>query len=383
MRPQVIIGVIASLGTSALAVFLSYWNSRLAGLRASASSSMQISPPLIAGFAALALVLSAITAWLMWRELRRAAKQPPPIAEDEYQYRELCDSASDLIDIVSPDGKLLYTNVAWRKTLGYSVEEAAKLRLQDVVHPDDWLFAQKNIHGLLAGEPRNNVFGVRLRTKSGEILRLEGTVSCSQEKGKPVVMAILRDVTAQKVAEQELHELQGQLREALAKEQELARVDPLTHVSNRRAFYEQAEVEIARARRYSRPLCIAYMDIDDFKLVNDKLGHSTGDAVLVTLASALRAKLRISDVVARMGGDEFAVLLPETDAASAELVLKKVQKSLLETVAQNRWNITFSIGAASFPTPPASLEAMIRVADEAMYAVKAHGKNDVSIVVGE
>ena len=83
--------------------------------------------------------------------------------------------------------------------------------------------------------------------------------------------------------------------------------------------------------------------------------------------------LRASDLIARMEGDEFAVLVPEIDAASAERVLKKVQKSLLETVEQNGWNVTFSIGAASFSEPPGSLEAMIRVADEATYAVKARG----------
>jgi len=85
--------------------------------------------------------------------------------------------------------------------------------------------------------------------------------------------------------------------------------------------------------------------------------------------------------VGRMGGDEFAILLPETDAASAESVLTKLQEALLQTMKQNAWNVTFSIGAASFPNPPASLEEMIRVADEAMYASKAQGKNDVSVVV--
>ena len=341
-----------------------------------------ISLSLIAGFSGMALVLSGTSAGLLVRELRSSAMKSMSIAANEAEYHELCDNAFDLIDMLTPNGKFIYTNRAWREVLGYSAEEAAHLWLKDVVHPEDLSYAQRSICGLLAGEPGRNRFEVRFRKKNGETMYLEGTVNCRRQEDRPtVIQGILRDVTTRKKAEQELRELQRRLQLALEKEKELARVDPLTHLANRRAFYEQAEVEIARAWRYSRPLCIAYMDIDNFKFINDRLGHSTGDALLVTLASTLRSELRASDLVGRMGGDEFAILLPETDAASAESVLTKLQEALLQTMKQNAWNVTFSIGAASFPNPPASLEEMIRVADEAMYASKAQGKNDVSVVV--
>ena len=377
VRAKVIVGLIASIGILALVAFLVYWNR---GGEAETRGSISLS--LIAGFSGMALVLSGTSAGLLVRELRSSAMKSMSIAANEAEYHELCDNAFDLIDMLTPNGKFIYTNRAWREVLGYSAEEAAHLWLKDVVHPEDLPYAQRSICGLLAGEPGRNRFEVRFRKKNGETMYLEGTVNCRRQEDRPtVIQGILRDVTTRKKAEQELRERQRRLQLALEKEKEFARVDPLTHLSNRRAFYEQAEVEIARAWRYSRPLCIAYMDIDNFKFINDRLGHSTGDALLVTLASTLRSELRASDLVGRMGGDEFAILLPETDAASAESVLTKLQEALLQTMKQNAWNVTFSIGAASFPTPPASLEEMIRVAGEAMYASKAQGKNDVSVVV--
>jgi diguanylate cyclase (GGDEF)-like protein/PAS domain S-box-containing protein len=375
---QIATGVAASLGTMALVVFLTYWNGEVASLTRSRTAQISIPLWLIAGFAALTFLLSGILVWLMWKA---SAKPPAPVPENENHYRELCDSAFDLIDMFTPgDGKFVYTNVAWRQALGYSAEEATNLRLQDVVHPEDWPFSDKAVRALAAGAAGHNAFEVRFLTKTGDILNLEGTSNCRREKGKPVLIrGILRDVTARKRAERELQEVQRRLQVALAKEQELARVDPLTHLSNRRAFYEAAEIEISRAWRYSRPLCLAYVDVDNFKLVNDRLGHSTGDALLVTLAGTLRTALRASDLIARMGGDEFAVLLPETDGVSAELVLQKLQESLRQAMQQSGWNVTFSVGAASFPKPPGSLEAMIRAADEEMYAVKARGKNAVAV----
>lgn len=179
--------------------------------------------------------------------------------------------------------------------------------------------------------------------------------------------------------EKALSESESRLKSLLAKEQDLARIDPLTTVPNRRAFYEALEKERVRSLRYRRPCTIAYLDLDNFKKVNDSLGHAVGDELLVEVAASLKSNLRASDYVGRLGGDEFAILLPETDATAAKLVLHKLRLRLLEEMKNHSWKVTFSIGAATFLDPPASLDVMIRLADETMYAIKAQGKDNVSV----
>jgi diguanylate cyclase (GGDEF)-like protein len=193
--------------------------------------------------------------------------------------------------------------------------------------------------------------------------------------------AIVKDIRRRSQQEAALQELQEQLRKALEKEKELARLDTLTGLANRRAFYEALEKERARTHRYGRPLTVAYLDVDDFKRINDSQGHAVGDMVLVTMAQTLRENLRVNDVVARLGGDEFAILLPETDVAAAEVVVRKIQDLLGKEMAAYGWPITFSIGVANFLDPPESLEMMIRTADELMYMAKAAGKNHLSLAV--
>jgi diguanylate cyclase (GGDEF)-like protein len=149
-----------------------------------------------------------------------------------------------------------------------------------------------------------------------------------------------------------------------------ARTDALTGLPNSRAFHDAAERELDRARRYARPLTLAYLDIDGFKQVNDSLGHERGDDVLKTVASALRQSLRRSDVAARLGGDEFGILLPETDPVAARRVLEKVHAALVDCVADIPPKIGFSIGGATWVVPPASLSSALRKADELMYAAK-------------
>ncbi len=193
--------------------------------------------------------------------------------------------------------------------------------------------------------------------------------------------AIVKDIRRRSEQEAAMHELQEQLRKALEKEKELARLDTLTGLANRRAFYEALEKERARAHRYGRPLTVAYLDVDDFKRINDSQGHAIGDMVLVTMGQTLRENLRVNDVVARLGGDEFALLLPETDVTAAETVVRKVQDLLRAEMEAYGWHITFSIGVANFLDPPESLETMIRTADELMYTAKAAGKNSLSLAV--
>jgi len=171
--------------------------------------------------------------------------------------------------------------------------------------------------------------------------------------------------------------LMAHLKRLYERERQLSRIDPLTMVENRRAFLESA----ARARNLSDrrrvPLSIAYIDLDDFKQWNDHLGHSGGDDILAAAAAAIRNALRPTDVVARIGGDEFAVLLPETEKETASRVLDRVRLELERTMRERRWSVTFSIGLVSFSPPLGSVLEMVKTADQTMYAAKTLGKNRV------
>ena len=169
------------------------------------------------------------------------------------------------------------------------------------------------------------------------------------------------------------------LRTRLQGEELLARTDALTRIANRRAFFETAALEIERVRRTGRPIALAFVDVDDFKDVNDRLGHAQGDALLVALAATLRRATRAIDAVARLGGDEFALLLPETSAAETEALLARVRAALVAEMARGGWNVGFSIGAAVFVAPPRSVDDLIARADELMYAAKRAAKGSVRI----
>jgi diguanylate cyclase (GGDEF)-like protein len=160
----------------------------------------------------------------------------------------------------------------------------------------------------------------------------------------------------------------------------MAREDPLTGVPNRRAFFMELDRALEWGRRYDTPLVLAYLDVDDFKQINDGLGHAEGDTVLVTMARALRDGTRKVDTVARLGGDEFALLLPGTDARQAERVIEQVLGLVRERIHQELHGrrVTLSVGVVSFAVPPASADTALALADAAMYVGKQQGKNRVA-----
>lgn len=173
------------------------------------------------------------------------------------------------------------------------------------------------------------------------------------------------------------------LRTRLDVERERAQRDGLTGLLNMPAFMLQAEEEIARARRFGRPFGVAFMDLDNFKEVNDSRGHLAGDQVLRAVADGMRHVLRESDVLARAGGDEFVVLLPEAGPQGAKAAVESLRDALLKTMAELECPVTFSIGLVVFTTPPADVESMVRLADKLMYEVKQGGKNAIHSAVFE
>lgn len=159
------------------------------------------------------------------------------------------------------------------------------------------------------------------------------------------------------------------------REKASARTDFLTEVLNRRSFFESADLERNRAQRYQHPFTVAYIDVDNFKFVNDLFGHESGDVLLRSVAETIQKGIRKIDLVARMGDDEFALLLPETGYESAQAVIRKTGVRLLEVARKHGWPVTFSIGVVTFAGFPATVDEMIRVADNLMTSVKKSGKN--------
>jgi diguanylate cyclase (GGDEF)-like protein len=169
------------------------------------------------------------------------------------------------------------------------------------------------------------------------------------------------------------------LRSALNRERMYARRDFLTGIANSLAFDERMRAELDRARRYGHPVSVAYMDCDDFKQVNDRFGHNAGDRLLRTVAEEMQKHLRTADVLARMGGDEFAVILPETGAEQAAAVMRKLQDRMARTAGEQA--VSFSIGLVTLVTPPDTVDEAIQMADHLMYEVKSSGKGQMRQVV--
>jgi diguanylate cyclase (GGDEF)-like protein len=173
------------------------------------------------------------------------------------------------------------------------------------------------------------------------------------------------------------------LRRELGIHRTLAMEDFLTKASNSRAFYNYARIEVARIKRDKKPLTIVYLDLDNFKQINDTYGHNVGDEVLVAFVNAVRKNIRATDAVGRLGGDEFAILLPEMGAAAVAPFIEKLRRIISTEMSSKGWIINYSAGVLTCTRPPDSVNEMIRMADDAMYEVKKQGKNGVKYITCE
>lgn len=174
-----------------------------------------------------------------------------------------------------------------------------------------------------------------------------------------------------------------ELRHALEEERLLANTDPLTGALNRRSFNEVAEKRMIISEVNTHPYTMVYIDIDDFKTINDTLGHAMGDLVLKFVVDTIKKQIRNTDFLARLGGDEFAILLTDIDQEHAKFIVERIQLSLLEKMNDNEWEITFSIGVLTVLSMPESADKLVSLTDALMYDVKSKGKNAIEYSIYE
>jgi diguanylate cyclase (GGDEF)-like protein/PAS domain S-box-containing protein len=270
------------------------------------------------------------------------------------------------------EGRCLRVNPAFCRLTGYSAGQLLLTDIDALLHPDDLSTDRAAMTRLVEGEVEG--FKIEERLLHAERHAVWVTVSASlvhDEAGNPMYcIRQLQDIEEQKRYEGEL----GYLVEH----------DPLTGLLNRRGFVRELEHQIAYARRYGSGGAVLFLDLDNFKSINDTLGHSTGDEVISELARVVRSRLRETDIFARLGGDEFAVLLPEAVESEAETV----SASLLEAVragcglplGEGR-RVTMSLGITSFHQPGRDLTAddLLVDADVAMYSAKDAGKDRLAV----
>jgi diguanylate cyclase (GGDEF)-like protein len=169
--------------------------------------------------------------------------------------------------------------------------------------------------------------------------------------------------------------LLSEFRIVLRHQTELSRTDPLTGILNRRSFYEAVSLDLKIIDRYQRIFSVVFIDLDNFKSINDKFGHLTGDALLVRVAECINHQLRGTDLAARLGGDEFAILMAETDEAAAKKAIPRIQTALIDEMAEAKWPVAFSMGVLTCNSAPSSVQDTLHLADQLMYAAKRSGKN--------
>ncbi len=286
------------------------------------------------------------------------------LARNEARYRSLVQNSSDVVIVVNEDGVVAYQSDAMFRLLGDTNLRPGR-RLAEKVHPDERDLVDRLLDRLLKAPTGDHAAELRLQHADGSWRWVEAIgQNLLADPAVAGVVLNFRDVTDRKQLEVQLQH------EALH--------DPLTGLANRALFADRVNHALSRRGRQRREPAVLFLDLDDFKVVNDSLGHLAGDELLTAVAERLRESLRPQDTAARLGGDEFGILLDETTPEAVEKVARRVLDSLRRpfALAERQVFVQASIGIAmgSARRDGVTAEELLRNADAAMYTAKARGK---------
>lgn len=321
------------------------------------------------GALAVTMLAGAVLLLQLYRQNQARRQSDLILAAREAELSLLADNANDLVERIDLNGIRRYVSPSAIHILGVPSEALVGTNAFESILPEDRQFVTAAVASLYRGE-RSATVAFRLVTADRSTKWVESTLSVlpATEAGEMLgVVSVTRDISERKVLEHKL--------------QELATLDGLTGIPNRRAFDARIEQEVARCRRDRRPLSVVLIDVDHFKLFNDKYGHLAGDACLQQVAKAIDGCMRRpADFAARYGGEEFVVVLPETDTAGAHTVAEEMRRRIEELDIPHSGNppwlkVTASLGLATQEHEWLTPDELVHLADQALYAAKAGGRN--------
>jgi diguanylate cyclase (GGDEF)-like protein/PAS domain S-box-containing protein len=291
------------------------------------------------------------------------------LRESEEHFRNLIEGSIQGI-LIDRDRKPVFANQSFADMLGYeSPEEILALESTDpCIAPYERARLRRYTAARLKGEEAPIQYEYDAVRKDGSIITVQNVARAINWQGAPAIQSTIIDITERKRYEEQLAYL--------------ANYDPLTDLFNRRRFEEELEEKLAHARRYARKGALLWLDLDQFKEINDSFGHRAGNELLADLAGMLREGLRETDVLARLGGDEFGILLPETDAKQTQVLAARVLEQIRQhavVIKGERLRVTTSIGVAPFSEKTRAAEDLLAQADIAMFQAKDEGRNRVSV----